>query len=108
MQRQRRFSKPALRTGAAAGAAAVVGLIILPAMAQSPGGIPGVVAAGAEPQLVQEGVVFTEGAVGKPGGGPYFSHIRPKRIYRPHPHGKVDLVPRQTQGAHRPARAREG
>src|SRR6476469_10734099 len=82
MQRQRRFSKPALRTGAAAGAAAVVGLIILPAMAQSPGGIPGVVAAGAEPQLVQEGFVFTEGPVGTPDGGLYFSDIRPNRIYR--------------------------
>jgi len=108
MQRQGRFSKPALRTGAAAGAAAVVGLIILPAMAQSPGGIPGVVAAGAEPQLVQEGFVFTEGPVGTPDGGLYFSDIRPNRIYRLDPNGKVDLVREQTNGANGLALTREG
>ena len=108
MQRQRRFSKPALRTGAAAGAAAVVGLIIWPAMAQSPGGIPGVVAAGAEPQLVQEGFVFTEGPVGTPDGGLYFSDIRPNRIYRLDPNGKVDLVREQTNGANGLALTREG
>jgi sugar lactone lactonase YvrE len=108
MQRQGRFSKPALRTGAAAGAAAVVGLIILPAMAQSPGGIPGVVAAGAEPQLVQEGFVFTEGPLGTPDGGLYFSDIRPNRIYRLDPNGKVDLVREQTNGANGLALTREG
>ena len=108
MQRQRRFSKPALRTGAAAGAAAMVGLITLPAMAQSPGGIPGVVAAGAEPQLVQEGFVFTEGPVGTPDGGLYFSDIRPNRIYRLDPNGKVDLVREQTNGANGLALTREG
>ena len=108
MQRQRRFSNPALRTGATAGAAAVVGLIILPAMAQSPGGIAGVVAAGAEPQLVQEGFVFTEGPVGTPDGGLYFSDIRPNRIYRLDPNGKVDLVREQTNGANGLAVTREG
>ena len=108
MQRQRRFSKPALRTGATAGAAAVVGLIILPAMAQSPGGIAGVVAAGAEPQLVQEGFVFTEGPVGTPDGGLYFSDIRPNRIHRLDANGKVDLVREQTNGANGLALTREG
>jgi gluconolactonase len=108
MQRQRRFSKPALRTGAAVGAAAVIGLIILPAMAQSPGGIAGVVAAGAEPQLVQEGFVFTEGPVGTPDGGLYFSDIRPNRIHRLDPNGKVDLVREQTNGANGLAVTREG
>jgi gluconolactonase len=108
MQRQRRFSKPALRTGLAAGAAAVVGLIILPAMAQSPGGIAGVVAAGAEPHLVQEGFVFTEGPVGTLEGGLYFSDIRPNRIYRLEPNGKIDLVREQTNGANGLAVTREG
>ena len=108
MQRQRRFAKRALRTGAAAGAAAVIGLIILPAMAQSPGGIAGVVAAGAEPQLVQEGFVFTEGPVGTPEGGLYFSDIRPNRIHRLDPNGKVDLVREQTNGANGLAVTREG
>ena len=70
----------ALRTSAAAGAAAAVGLIVLPAVAQSPGGIAGVTAAGAEPQLVQEGFVFTEGPLGTTDGGLYFSDIRPNRI----------------------------
>jgi len=107
MQRQRRFSMSALRTGGP-GAAAVVGLIILPAMAQSPGGIAGVVAAGAEPQLVQEGFVFTEGPVGTPDGGLYFSDIRPNRIHRLDANGKVDLVREQTNGANGLAVTREG
>jgi gluconolactonase len=108
MQRQRRFAKRALRTGAAAGAAAVVGLIILPVKAQLPGGIAGVVAAGAEPQLVQEGFVFTEGPVGTPDGGLYFSDIRPNRIYRLEPNGKIDLIREQTNGANGLALTREG
>lgn len=108
MRRQRRFAKRALRTGTAASAAAIVGLIILPASAQSPGGIPGVVAAGAEPQLVQEGFVFTEGPVGTPDGGLYFSDIRPNRIYRLEPNGKIDLIREQTNGANGLALMREG
>src|SRR5207253_8639778 len=95
-------------SGAAAGAAAVVGLIILPVKAQLPGGIAGVVAAGAEPQLVQEGFVFTEGPVGTPDGGLYFSDIRPNRIYRLEPNGKIDLIREQTNGANGLALTREG
>ena len=108
MQRQRRFANVALRTGAAAGAAAVIGLIPLPALAQPPGGIAGVVAGGAEPQLVQEGFVFTEGPVGTPDGGLYFSDIRPNRIYRLAPNGKIDLVREQTNGANGLALTRDG
>jgi gluconolactonase len=104
MQRQRHFVHAALRTGAAA----VVGLITLPAMAQSPGGIAGVIAAGAEPQLVQEGFVFTEGPVGTSDGGLYFSDIRPNRIYRLEPNGKIDLVREQTNGANGLALTRDG
>src|SRR5438067_1137775 len=87
MRRRRRFAMGALRTSAAAGAAAAVGLIVLPAVTQSPGGIAGVTAAGAEPQLVQEGFVFTEGPLGTTDGGLYFSDIRANRIYRPEPNG---------------------
>jgi gluconolactonase len=108
MQTQRRFAIAALRTRAAAGAAAAVGFIVLPAMAQSPGGIAGVTAAGAEPQLVQEGFVFTEGPVGPPDGGLYFSDIRPNRIYRLEPNGKIDLVREQTNGANGLALTRDG
>ena len=43
--------------------------IALPLSAQSSGGIPGVVAAGIQPELVQEGFGFTEGPVGMPDGG---------------------------------------
>src|SRR5919198_1177776 len=108
MQTQRRFAIAASRTRAAAGAAAAVGLIVLPAMAQSPGGIAGVTAAGAEPQLVQEGFVFTEGPLGTADGGLYFSDIRPNRIYRLEPNGKIDLVREQTNGANGLALTRDG
>ena len=61
---------------------ALVGLLALPVSAQTPSGIAGVVAPGVEPVLVQEWFVFTEGPVGTPDGGLYFSDIRPNRIYR--------------------------
>ena len=57
----------------ALGAAGVVMLLAGAAYAQSPSGIAGVVAAGAAPELVQEGFVFTEGPVGTSDGGLYFS-----------------------------------
>ena len=57
-------------------------LVATPALAQTPAGIPGVVAPGVEPELVQEGFVFTEGPVGTPDGGLYFSDIRPNKIYQ--------------------------
>jgi gluconolactonase len=58
--------------------------------------------------LVQEGFVFTEGPVGTPDGGLYFSDIRPNRIHRLDPNGKVDLVREQTNGANGLAVTREG
>jgi sugar lactone lactonase YvrE len=61
--------------------------------------LTGVVAPGVEPELVQEGFVFTEGPVAAPDGGLYFSDIRPNRIYRLDPSGKIDLVREQTNGA---------
>jgi hypothetical protein len=45
-------------------AAACLAGLMAPALAQSPSGIPGVVAPGVEPQLIQEGFKFTEGPVG--------------------------------------------
>ena len=72
MQTTRHLESAAMRTSAAVGAAAVIGLLALPVSAQSPTGIAGVIAPGAEPQLVQEGFVFTEGPVGTPDGGLYF------------------------------------
>src|SRR5262249_91153 len=73
MERTRQFESPGMRMSAAVAAAALAGLLALPVLAQSPTGIAGVVAPDAEPRLVQEGFVFTEGPVGTPDGGLYFS-----------------------------------
>jgi gluconolactonase len=67
--------------------------------AQAQSGIAGVVAAGAEPELVQEGFTFTEGPVGTSDGGLYFSDIRVNRIYHLDPNGKINLAREQTNGA---------
>ena len=71
----------------------------LPLSAQSAAGIPGVVAAGVEPQLVQEGFVFTEGPVGAFDGGLYFSDVRANKIYHLDPSGKITDVRDNTAGA---------
>src|SRR5215831_12157109 len=92
MQRTRQFESPAMRMSAAVAAAVLAGLLALPVSAQSPTGIAGVVAPGAEPHLVQEGFVFTEGPVGTPDGGLYFSDIRPNRIYRLDTNGEISIV----------------
>jgi gluconolactonase len=89
------------------GAAAVIMLMATSVHAQSPG-IAGVVAPGVEPELVQEGFVFTEGPLGTPDGGLYFSDIRPNRIYRLDPSGKIELVRENTNGANGLAFTREG
>ena len=75
MQTTRHLESPAIGTSAAVGAMALVALLALPASAQTPSGIAGVVAPDAEPRLMQEGFVFTEGPVGTPDGGLYFSDI---------------------------------
>jgi gluconolactonase len=98
----------ALRTSAAVGIAAAAVLTALPALAQAPAGIPGVVAPGVEPELVQEGFVFTEGPVGTPDGGLYFSDIRPNKIYHLGPDGKIVLVREQTNGANGLAVTKDG
>ena len=87
-------------------AAAFVALLAAPALAQT--GIPGVIAPGAEPELVQEGFVFTEGPVGAPDGSLYFSDIRPNRIYHLEPGGKIALIREQTNGANGLALTRDG
>ena len=90
------------------GAAAAVALLAGAVHAQSPGGIAGVVAPGVVPELVQEGFVFTEGPVGTPDGGLYFSDIRPNRIHYLDPGGKISLVREQTNGANGLALTRDG
>ena len=88
-----KYARPAIL---ALGTAAAVVLLAGAAHAQSPSGIAGVVAPGVAPELVQEGFVFTEGPVGTPDGGLYFSDIRPNRIYHLDPGGKISLVREQT------------
>jgi len=88
--------------------AASVMLLARPGIAQAPAGIPGVVAPGAEPELVQEGFVFTEGPLGTPDGGLYFSDIRPSKIYLLEPGGKIALVREQTNGANGLALTKDG
>src|SRR5436190_1616914 len=90
------------------GTAATVALFALPVLAQTPAGIPGVVAAGVGPELVQEGFVFTEGPVGTPDGGLYFSDIRPNKIYLLEPGGKIALVREQSNGSNGLAVTKDG
>jgi gluconolactonase len=82
-------------------------LFAVPALAQSPG-IPGVVAPGAEAELVQEGYVFTEGPLGTQDGGLYFTDIRPNKIYHLEPGGKIALVRENSNGANGLALTRDG
>src|SRR5262249_52980662 len=99
MQAKRHLGRAGTRRRAAAGAMALVGLLASPVSAQTPSGIAGVVAPGVEPVLVQEWFVFTEGPVGTPDGGLYFSDIRPNRIYRVDTNGEINLFREQTNGA---------
>jgi hypothetical protein len=57
-------------------ATAVIAALAVPVLAQSGGGIAGVLPAGAVPELVKEGFVGTEGPVGTADGGLYFSDNR--------------------------------
>src|SRR5262249_29827362 len=79
-----------------------------PAVAQSTPGLAGIVAPATEPELVQEGFVFTEGPVGTPDGGLYFSDIRPNRIHYLDPAGKIGLFREQTNGANGLALTKDG
>src|SRR3977135_854357 len=99
------YARPAIL---ALGTAGAVVLLAEAAHAQSPGGIAGVVAPGVVPELVQEGFVFTEGPVGTPDGGLYFSDIRPNRIHYLDPRRKTRLGREQTNGENRHEETRGG
>ena len=71
----------------------------LPLPAQTSAGIPGVVAPGVKPELVQEGFVFTEGPVGTYDGGLFFSDVGSKTIYHMDPEGKITIARGNTLGA---------
>ena len=78
---------------------ATLALLTASAFAQSSAGIPGVVAPGVQPELVQEGFVFTEGPVGTFDGGLYFSDIRANKIYHLDPAGKITVARENTGGS---------
>jgi gluconolactonase len=90
------------------GLAAIITALAMPAMAQTSAGIPGVLAPGAAPELVQEGFVFTEGPVATADGGLYFSDIRVNRTYFLDPGGKIGAVRENTNGANGLALTRDG
>src|SRR3984957_18638631 len=92
----------------ALGAAAIVAALAVPVLAQAPAGIPGVLAPGAVPVLVQEGYTFTEGPVGTADGGLYFSDIRVSKTHYLDPGGKIAVVRENTDGANGIARTKDG
>jgi gluconolactonase len=86
---------------------AVLALFALPGLAQT-GGIPGVVAPGDTPQLVQEGFTFLEGPVGTADGGLFFSDIRVNKTYRLDPGGKISVIRENTNGTNGLALTKNG
>jgi gluconolactonase len=89
-------------------AAALLAVAAVPTFAQAPGDIPGVLAASAAPELVQEGFVFTEGPVGTADGGLYFSDIRVSKVFHLDAGGKISVVRENTDGANGLALTRDG
>src|ERR1700741_2604874 len=90
-------------------ATAAILLICAPTLlAQTPAGIPGVLAAGAAVDLVQENFTFTEGPVGTADGGLFFSDIRANRTYYLDPAGKISVAREGTNGGNGLALTKNG
>ena len=79
--------------------ATLVVVLALPLLAQSPAGIPGVVAPGVKPELIREGYTWTEGPVGATDGGLFFVDINGNKIYHADPAGNITTVRENTAGA---------
>ena len=94
--------------GAAAMLATMLAALAVPVLAQAPAGIPGVLAPGAVPELIQEGYTFTEGPVGTADGGLYFSDIRVSKTYFLDPGGKISVAREGTNGANGLALTKDG
>jgi gluconolactonase len=88
--------------------AALLAIASLPAYAQSSDGIPGVMAPGVVPELMQEGFVFTEGPVGTADSALYFSDIRVSKTFYLDASGKISIVRENTNGANGLALTRDG
>ena len=105
--RQRPLSD-AILVHSALAAAVIVAALDVPAAAQTLAGIPGVLAPGVAPELVQEGYTFTEGPVATAEGGVYFSDIRVSKTYFLDRGGKISVVRENTNGANGLALTRDG
>jgi gluconolactonase len=79
-----------------------------PLLAQPVSGIPGVIPAGMQPELVQEGFVFAEGPLGTADGGLYFNDIRESKTYRLDAAGKISVAHENTDGANGLALTHDG
>jgi len=88
--------------------AAIAALVAAPVLAQSPAGVPGVLAGGEVPELVQEGFTFTEGPVGSAEGGLFFSDIRANKTHYLDPGGKIAVIREGTNGANGLALTKDG
>jgi gluconolactonase len=86
--------------------AAAIAALALPVLAQSGGGIAGVLAPGVVPEHVQEGFVFTEGPVGTADGGLYFSDI--SKTHYLDPGGKISVFREGTNGSNGLALNKDG
>jgi gluconolactonase len=81
--------------------------VALPACAQAQG-IPGVLAAGVQPELVQDGFTGIEGPVGAADGSVYFSDRNPDRTYHVGLDGKITVYKENTGATNGLAFTREG
>jgi len=77
----------------------LAGLTAVCALSAAAQAIPGVLAAGAQPELVQEGFKFTEGPVGAADGSLYFDDVQNNRTHHLGKDGKITVVRENTQGA---------
>lgn len=76
---------------------------------QTEGGIRGVVADGVRPELVREGYLFTEGPIGTPDGGLYFTELRAaQRIHRMDADGRISVFREKSNNANGLAYTRGG
>ena len=92
----------------ALGACVALALHAAPLLAQPSGAIPGVIAAGTQPELVKEGFVFTEGPLGTKDGGLYFNDNRESKTYLLDRGGKISVAYEQTKAANGLALTRQG
>ena len=104
----RRVTGIGMRSSARAALGVGAAVLTAPALAQAPGGIPGILAPGVAVELVQEGFTFTEGPVGTADGGLYFSDIRTNQTFFLDPGGKITTVREHTNGANGLALTKDG